>query len=154
MRAQLQLDSYIVDELSYRLNLPFRAKPETGSVPVVGVDFDVVAHKDDKSRFLIWMTIDVNKKGDHFRRNRYQVHMRLMGRFRFEGELDEATKNRMIFNNGSSILYGVARGIVGQLTGTLGTERYILPAVNFLAIAEQKTRRESARRARRHSARR
>jgi len=138
LRAQLQLDGYIAEELSYRFNRQLKQKPNTAFVSRVGVDFDVKENKEDKDQFLIVQMIQVNRREEDFKKSRYQINMRLLGRFRFESGIKEDVKNRMIFNNGPSILYGIARGIVAQLTGALGTEKFILPAVNFLAIAEKK----------------
>ncbi|MDA2911772.1 hypothetical protein MYX04_12695 [Nitrospiraceae bacterium AH_259_D15_M11_P09] len=138
MIAPLQLKSYIVKELSYKLNTDCRPKAGETLESVVGVGFDIKGHKTEKGRYLMSMVIDVNKNPTIFKRNPYQISMRLFGKFMLEKDVDEQTGTKLLFNNGSSILYGIARGAVANITGSLGTVRYILPTVNLLAAIERK----------------
>ena len=140
--AALQLNKYVVTEYSYKINLG--AKPSTKEQPTtyqIKVDFDVKCSKTDPNKFLITMIIELNKKPSYFGQNRYQLSLNLMGEFQVAEGLDHTTKGKLVTNNGSAILYGIARGMVAQFTGGLGTERFILPVVNLLAIAQAKDKK-------------
>lgn len=138
----LQLDDYIVTDYSYKLNLgAMQPKPDNLLVSQVDVDFDVNPHKTEENQYIMSMVIHVNKKPSFSKRSRYQIYMRLLGRFRFQGGIDKPEKARLIYNNGSAILYGVARGTIGEFTSGLGVGRYILPVINLLAVAKQKLKK-------------
>ena len=135
MIAQMQLENFVVDQLAFKAALDDK-EPSKG---LIGVDFEVKAHAKDKDRFLIRMQVDLNK-GQAFKKNGgYQVQMQIVGWFKFEKDVDGNTKKKMLYTNATSILYGVARTVVAQLSGTLGTKKFILPAVNLLEIARRKS---------------
>ena len=134
MIAQLQLQNFVVDQLTFKAALDEK-EPLSG---LIGVDFEVKAHAKDKNSYLMIMQVDLNK-GRAFKKNGgYQVQMQLVGWFKFTDGLDEEVKAKMLCTNASSILFGVARTIVAQLTGTLGKRKFILPAVNLLELAKSK----------------
>ncbi len=142
--APLQLENYVVDDLSFKSNSATRPKGSKTVPPTITLDFDVKSHAKDTERFLILMEIDLNKGQMLTEFQQYQVHLHLVGWFRFNKGLDSATKHKMILTNGSSILYGIGRGIVAQITGSLGQERFILPSLNLLAAVQEKLRPASA----------
>jgi len=134
MIAQLQLQNFVVDQLTFKATLE-ENEPLSGSI---NVDFEVKAHTKDKNSYLMIMQVDLNK-GRAFKKNGgYQIQMQIIGWFKFTVDLDEEAKSKMLGTNASSILYGVARTIVAQLTGTLGKRKFILPAVNLLELAKSK----------------
>lgn len=138
MIAQLQLENYIVDELTFQTNTPYVTKDDTLLAPTVDVDFEIKPHGKDPNRFLVGMVVDLNKGQAPKKYSNYQIHLSLLGWFQFQEGVEEATKKKMIVANGTSILYGIARTVIAQLTGTLGNQRFILPTVNLLALAKQK----------------
>jgi hypothetical protein len=52
---------------------------------------------------------------------------------------------RMSNVNGPTILYGIARGIVGGLTGFAAGGRYLLPSVNMVELAQRQDKRRLRR---------
>lgn len=135
MIAQLQLQNFVVDQLTFKAAVEDK-ETSSGSI---AVDFEIKAHAKDKNSYLMIMQVDLNK-GRAFKKNGgYQIQMQIMGWFKFTADLDEETKAKMLCTNASSILFGVARTIVAQLTGTLGKRKFILPAVNLLDLARSKT---------------
>lgn len=142
--APLQLENYIVDELTFKSNAASPPTKTSTSPSAISINFDVKPHASDKNRFLILMDLDLNKglKADEYKN--YQVHLHILGYFKFANEIDDKTKHRMIFANGSSILYGIARTVVASLTGSIGPERFILPSLNLLAVIRDKVRAEKA----------
>ena len=127
--AGLQLDRYLVDDLIFKCNKFATTKDDKPVDQVLGVDFDVRENTQDKNRFLLEMKVDLNE-GQAFKKfQSHQIHLHLLGWFRFTTDFDNQTKARMLTANASSILYGVARSIVANLTRQDG--------IDFLRLAPQ-----------------
>jgi preprotein translocase subunit SecB len=135
--ADLQLDRYLVDDLAFRCNKTV-AKKDTLAAPTIGIDFDVKESAKDKNKFLLDMVVDLNEGQELEKFETYQIHLHIVGWFHFTAELDANTRAKMLATNASSMLYGVARTIVANLTGSLGAERYILPTLNLLSVIKAK----------------
>lgn len=135
--ANLQLDNYLVDELVFKCN-KVGARDTKLATPTIGIDFNVKDHIKDKKKFLLDMVIDLNEGQELEKFETYQIHLHILGWFHFAAAVEENVKVNMLAANASSMLYGVARTIVANITGTLGTERYILPTVNLLAVIKAK----------------
>ncbi|HET6464897.1 MAG TPA: hypothetical protein VFH55_04720 [Nitrospiria bacterium] len=149
-KGKLQLEDYIVEEISFKRGgqQKFNKKPEAPE-DKLNLHFKVENHKVQKDRYRIRMRI-IHNEGPltNLPFNRFQLMIVLTGYFLFDKGLDEATKNKMIYNNGMSVLYGIARGIIAQLTGGLGVQRAILPTLNLLAhLKEPKRMTEAVRKA-------
>lgn len=147
MFSNLQLENYVVSDLTFKCNETSEDSQKLS--PRIGMGFTVKSHSSDEDRFLITMEIDVNKPDRGRRRARQlpkvQIHVVLYGWFRFNKGLETEVKHKMIHTNGSSILYGVARGIVAQLTGSLGFTRLVLPSVNIQAIIERHAKAQAGK---------
>jgi|CXWL01.1.fsa_nt_gi preprotein translocase subunit SecB len=136
--AGLQLDRYLVDDLAFKCNTAIVQKDDKFSPPTIGIDFDVKENINDPNVFLIEMVVDLNYGQGPKEFETYQIHLHLYGWFRFTIEMDQAAKGKMMAVNASSMLYGIARTIVANLTGSLGEGRYILPTLNLLAVIKAK----------------
>jgi preprotein translocase subunit SecB len=136
--ASLQLDRYLVDELVFKCNEEAVTKNEKPTAPTIAIDFDAKGNTKDKNLFLLEMMVDLNQGQEIKEFETYQIHLHLFGWFRFTTDLDKETKAKMLATNASSMLYGVARSIVANLTGSVGSGRYILPSLNLLAVLKAK----------------
>lgn len=145
--APLQLSNYVVTNYSYKINFSAKQPPkDRHDAGEADVDFTVKGHASDPNRFLVIMNIALNKKPAQFKKSRYQISMELLGEFQVRAGLNEEQKHKLIFNNGSAILYGIARGVVAQFTGGCGTDRFLLPAVNLLSLFASKIRKSKVSR--------
>ena len=136
--ASLQLDHYLVDDLVFKCNKKRGTKKENLITPTIGVDFDVKENTKDKNQFLLDMVVDLNEGQEFDKFDGYQIHLHIFGWFHFTAELDSEVRGKMLATNASAMLYGVVRTVVANLTGGLGEERYILPALNLLAVIKAK----------------
>jgi preprotein translocase subunit SecB len=136
--AGLQLDQYLVDDLIFKCNKFVMTKEDKPVDSTISVDFEVRENIQDKSKFLLELKVDLNEGQELKMFQSHQIHLHLLGWFRFTMSIDDQTKARMLATNASSILYGVARSIVADLTGSLGAERYILPSLNLMELAKAK----------------
>ncbi len=137
--ASLQLDRYLVADLAFKCNAMAVTKKDKLATPTIGINFDVKENTEDTNLFLLDMIIDVNEGQEFMRFETYQIHLHIMGWFYFTAKLNQETKAKMLATNASAMLYGVARTVVANLTGSLGPERHILPALNLLAVIKAKT---------------
>ena len=136
--ADLQLDRYLVDDLVFKCNKQVVAKNDELANRTISIDFDVKENTKNKNLFLLEMKVDLNEGQELNKVAMYQIHLHLLGWFHFTAELDANAKAKMLATNASSMLYGVARTVVADLTGSLGPERYILPTLNLLAVIKAK----------------
>jgi preprotein translocase subunit SecB len=139
MIADLQLDNFLVDELTCRIDANQKKPAEKF---LFAFDFDIKSHNADPNKLLVSLEVDLNKGRAFKTHGGYQIHLHMLGWFSFGEGIDKDTKTRMAYTNATSILYGVARGIVAQITGGLGRDRVLLPAVNMQEIAKQKAQKK------------
>lgn len=135
--AGLQLDRYLVDDLVFKCNTVETRKDKLVA-PTIGINFDIKQNTEDKNLFLLDMVIDLNKDQELTKFDTYQIHLHILGWFYFTAQLNRETRDKMLATNASAMLYGVARTVIANLTGSLGPERHILPALNLLAVIKAK----------------
>ena len=136
MLAQLNLNDYFIDELAFTAN---REREAGGtSTGTIDIDFDINRSSENPLNFMIAMVIDINRRDEDFERGDYRIHLKLSGYFSFNEGISEELINGMIAHNGLSILYGVARGTVADVTATSWHGKFVLPAVNFIELVRQK----------------
>jgi preprotein translocase subunit SecB len=140
MPALLDIQNYFVDELVVRTNPDFK-REKTGKCDIA-VSFDL-KRKGREPQFMISMTIEVNKAKKAFPLGPYYVLLNLGGIFSFPEGTEEATMMRMLGVNGTSILYGVARGVVGQATATCRHGKFVLPTVNFVELIKKQAKKKN-----------
>jgi preprotein translocase subunit SecB len=133
----LDIDSYYLNELVFRA---FDEYDESrASAGGFGVDFDVQRDANDRHAFRIIMRVNFASDGYIPEANpAYGISLMIVGDFSFANGTDEDLMQRMVRINGSSILYGIARGIVGQATGASKHGQFVLPTVNFVEIVKAK----------------
>jgi preprotein translocase subunit SecB len=131
----LEVEGYYVRALHLDSNDDY-----DGNQPSVGeieVDFRVFPHPEDSFRFQVAMLIDIDGEPPSLNEP-YSLHIDLYAFFRFKAETAEEVVNRMIFSNAIPILYGIARGCVGQATGTAFHGPLMLPPYNFVELFNRK----------------
>lgn len=140
MQPPLEISQYFIDELHVKVNPEYEGDGSHAGILVV--DFDI-RKAPDALRFLITMTIDVNKTDEAFAGAPYQLLLNLSGYFDFAEGTDQETVDRLIGPNGLAILYGIARGTVAQATACCRHDKFILPAYNFIELLNEKAKQGS-----------
>jgi len=136
MLAQLNLNDYYIDELAFAAN---RDHEKSGTTTgTLGVDFDIKRSPENPLNFMISLVVDVNPRDEDLERSNYRIHLKLSGFFSFDKGVNEEMINGMIYHNGLSMLYGVARGTVADATATSWHGKLVLPGVNFIELIKQK----------------
>lgn len=130
-------------QLYHVLELHFAAREEYAADQIssagINVDFDVQRSDSNPHEFRITMTIGL-AEGDYAPEDNppYTISLRIVGYFIFVAGTEETKMQRMIHLNGSSILYGIARGLIGQATGASIHGQFVLPAVNFVSLVQSR----------------
>ena len=133
----LDVQKYYIDTLTFRAFDEHDEERDSGGS--LAVDFDVHRHVSDPHAFRMVMRINVAAEGYTVEDNpSHGISLTVVGFFLFAPGTDEEQMQRMIRINGSSILYGIARGIVGQATGASQHGQFVLPTVNFVDVAKAK----------------
>jgi preprotein translocase subunit SecB len=143
--SPLRLDEFVLESFRIRTNL---ADPwpsgASGGVPVVDVDFHALGARSGR-RFLVPLSIRVNRRRQDFTRFGYAVDVSIFGYFSIEGDIDDDTAHQMINLNAPSILYGIARGIVAQGLSLTRAGKIILPSINFVELLRQRVEQRQRR---------
>jgi len=140
----LDIEDYWIESLELRaLDAYDPAQPLVGSV---GFSLRYV-HVDDPSICTLHMELKVNtppavSQADDDLNAPYYVHLVIAGQFRFADDIPDELKNRMLVTNAPAMLYGVARGLLGQATSSARHGRMVLPSMNFVELAKTALERD------------
>lgn len=132
MQALLNINDYVVEELTVKGNDTYKKPPKELQVQI-DIAFNA-KRKGKEPLFMITMIIELNKSKQAFANNAYYVYLKINGFFGFPKETDEETMQKMISLNGLVMLYGIARGVVAQVTANGAHGKFVLPAVNFVEL--------------------
>lgn len=101
--------------LSFEIDVDIKAFAQEGEEDVYGVSLDIKADEPDES--AAWL-IDVS----------------LTGYFRFTEDVDEGIKGNIVYVNGQSMLYGIAREMIYSLTMRGPFDPVYLPTLSLIHI--------------------
>jgi len=133
-RSLLRLDDCSVTRFEFQTEVTPKTLESHSRFPRVSWD---LSKKPEEDTYLVHLKVLERTK-------EFRLTIELRGVFSFDEEVSEDTQLRMANMNGPSILYGIARGLAGGITGLSTTRRYLLPSVNIVEIAERQERRRKA----------
>lgn len=141
MQAQLNINDYVVEELTVKGNDVYQ-KPAKEQQVQIDIAFNI-KRKGKEPLFMIAMTIELNKSKQAFATNAYYVYLKINGFFGFPKDTPEEMIQKMIGLNGVVMLFGVARGVVAQATANGAHGKFVLPAVNFVELIKKSSTTKS-----------
>jgi preprotein translocase subunit SecB len=147
----LNIENYFIDEITVKANPDFdpkRGQTKTG----INISSNVGQKKDDDLRFRVWMDIKAGNVTPEAFNSPYNIHLTLRGFFSFAKGTPKEIVDKMLSINGTSILYGIGRGVVVQITASGPNGKFILPATNListLGVKGKETKTEAGRQRRR-----
>jgi len=111
-----------------RVNVAWHEPAESDSVDIDFLfDYDVFRHTSEKDRFRLTFRLAAKSKTpvpvD------YSLDCEIVGFFRFPDGSTEEVMQRLIRLNGCTILYGILRGQVANITGSFPRRKLLLPTV-------------------------
>ena len=142
MKSLLQLEDYWVDDLAIKDGVEAPKSRDT-VLPTIRYEIYTPAEEapsEESERHLVKITVSAGRakvqKGIP-----YQFRIQLSGVFSIDSQLEDETKGLYLFHNAPAMLYGIARGIIGEVTASGRHERYILPSINFVELNKRQRRR-------------
>jgi preprotein translocase subunit SecB len=143
----VEIENYAVDRLTLESNSAFdESKPMESSL---GLSHSLQQHVSDPLRFRVTMDIVVREAterapGEDGEPNwPYRIHLRIMGYFAFAEGTPEEVVSQMLPTNGLVMLYGVARGVVAQVTAVSHWGKFVLPSVNFVEYLREEEAKQA-----------
>jgi preprotein translocase subunit SecB len=136
MRAHLQLDDYWVDALDVR-DAAYPGSGESVSTALPDIDYEILKAPEDIAQgrecYLVKLKLSAGKAKVRLGIP-YEFRVQLSGVFSFLPTTEASAKSTYLYYNAPAMLYGIARGMIGEITGTSRQRRYILPSVNFQEV--------------------
>lgn len=141
MLSPMRLERFWLEELVIETALHDNSKAaEHQSYDIKHIDFDVKKKRESNTlrlRLLVEIVALENPRLHGVKR----VRIALWGQFSFaEGAAEDFIQNATPLNQ-LAILYGLARGIVANTTGSAIAGTFLLPSVDFHAVVTEKIQR-------------
>jgi len=137
IQAPLQPKNYVIDFLSVKANPAFRPSKEKVKLGFrLGFD-PKLKQKKGTNQYMLGMEVGVNESDKDFKVAPYRIVLRLFTFFELDPGVSETQRKQLLSLNLISIAYGIARGVVSQVTAQGPHGKFLLPAVNFVEILKQ-----------------
>jgi preprotein translocase subunit SecB len=128
MHPLLNVLEYQLRKLSFATDETFRNDaPHTAQISTT---FLIARHPEDVQRFGIEFSCRLFKENDG-ENIPYQTDFSIIGEFASAQRLAPEGVPARVANNALMILYGIARGVVAQLTATGVYGAFVIPAITF-----------------------
>jgi len=134
---RLEIDNYYVEELFIKSNPSYDYGAAQPAAVEPSIDFDFYRKDEADTQFLVKISIELGE-GDY--QLPYHVRVLLFASFDAANDANHTVIEQLVATNAAPILYGIARGIVGQATGQAIHGRFVLPTVNFIELMNEKVR--------------
>ena len=133
----MQLRDYVLLGLHLQANTDFVSTKNQAYEGQVGINFDF-KKQEHEPIFRVDLQVDINPSEEAFKRAPYRISIALQAFVEFDKAISEDKISTLLGPNGLAMTYAIARGIVGQATGTSLHGKFLLPTVNFIDLLEKK----------------
>ena len=140
MISLMRLDRFWLEEMILETALEDNSETDEYTYDIKEIDFDVKKNRQSSAlrvRLLVEIIADENPRIYGVKR----LRVALWGQFSFAENAEEDFIQQVTPENQLAILYGLARGLVANLTGATAAGTFLLPSVDFHAITAEKVRR-------------
>jgi preprotein translocase subunit SecB len=111
-----------------RVNVAWHEPTQPGSIDIDYLfDYDVARHTTEKQRFRL--AFRLASKSKTATPVDYSLDCEIVGFFRFPEDATEETMQSLVRLNGCTILYGILRGQLSNITGSFPHRKMVLPTV-------------------------
>jgi len=109
-------------------------------------DYDLFCHNDDCRKIRMVLRVCVSPDSEKKSRNcPYEIKSEIEGLFTFQEDLSDEQMGYLIRVNSMTILYGILRGEVANVTGSFPSGKFLLPTVMMQdVVREIEERKEEA----------
>jgi preprotein translocase subunit SecB len=124
----LQPNCHLDEFFMTRVNVAWHEPAEPGSVDIDFLfDYDVLRHTSEKNRFRLAFRLAAKSKTPA--PVDYSLDTEIVGFFHFSEDSSEETMQSLVRFNGCTILYGILRGQLANITGSFPHQKLLLPTV-------------------------
>jgi len=128
--SPIQLEAYVLADLSYRANQEHKPdQPTTYREEDIAVDHNCVRTDKDAQVWTATLSLRIQPRAEA--NAPYYISLQLSGSVRALPELQSDNVELLIRVNGASLLYGVAREVVRQVTSIGPFAPLLIPSVTF-----------------------
>lgn len=128
--SALQLEGYALIDLSFRANQEYQVDKATeyGEEDIV-VTSTLNRDAADEHRWVAGMKFQLQPRANA--NGPYHIALQIMGVFRTDVDFSEENIEVVVKVNSSSVLYGIARETVRNITGMGPYQPVLIPTLNF-----------------------
>ena len=144
MSCVFRLDAYQIENVAVARNERFDRKLDahTGDI---ATSINIAPHAKERTKYRLTLEVQVKptaqKEKEFFP---YFVAVKGRAFFTFNDPCLPEEADRVLRLNGASILYGLLRAQVSQITAQSVYGQFLLPTINFLELAKSQTPSEDA----------
>lgn len=140
--SPVECKNYVVLEAHMDVNTAFDAeKPLELVLSDLEIQHSLHQGEDKPNEGIV--RVQVEMKQDEKKNVPYHVRVHLAGNFSIASAFPEEKKALFLKTNGASILYGVARELIRDLTSRGPHSQILLPTVSFAEIKTESAKRSS-----------
>lgn len=133
MSSVLQLEKYELRTLSVIWH--DMSDPNEGVELVPAFNFKIFSHNANPRRFAL--TFDCSTSSRVRPKQAFDITTSIVGYFSCPDEWDEDTCALRATENGSTLLYGILRGLIASITAQFPYGTYYLPTVDMQAVIKE-----------------
>jgi len=136
MISKLQVENYYILEASFKANLDFNTEKKVEVS--IGVSKSYIFHATDPKRFAVTMGVIIEPSEDTKKKNYpWEINVIAEGFFQFNTLLPSDNEvQKYITLNAMPILYSLIRGYIAQTTSLGPNGRFMMPTLDFRAMAD------------------
>lgn len=133
MDSPVNFKSYQILKIDYQHTLSDNDLPIDGKIP--DPEQEIRVNPDNKNEFAVILNSKILPETDKENHQcTVKLEIELIGFFEVEGELDQEERDFHMAISAPSMLYGIIRSWVSQVTANSGFSPILLPSVQFSQI--------------------
>lgn len=142
MSSPVQFLNYQIIRINYHQHDTDTEKPLDGIIP--DPELELRVNPDNKNEFVVKLISKILPGKEGVGANcPFELEFEVIGFFEIEGEIDEEERNFHYGISAPSMLYGVIRTWVSQITAHSGYQSIMLPSVQFANLGKEGTNSNS-----------
>lgn len=142
MSSPVQFIDYQILRIDYRKNQADMEQPIDGIIP--DPEMEVRVNPDNKNEFIVKLISKILPDQDKTEHNcPVELEMEIIGFFELSGEVEEGERDFHLGVSAPSMLYGIMRSWVSQITAHSGFQPIILPSIQFGQSSDAKNDEEN-----------
>lgn len=136
MASPVKFIDYHILKVNYCRNDTDKEKQIGGIIP--DPELEVRVNPDSKNEFVVKLISKILPDEESSDQNcPFELEIEVVGFFELQGEIDDDERNFHLGISAPSMLYGVIRTLVSQITAHSGFQSVMLPSVQFANLGTE-----------------